>query len=330
VQQLPGVGYEPEAFELGRGVLSAAGLDFPMEPGDVAARGNFATLDEDGRILDRRAGRISNERAEPIVQRLQDEVRVDGAEVFFRLEAEHRVLVVLRGPDLDPRVSDTDPQEVGVSTLEPRPLDPAAKRTADIVVQLDAEIRRVLAGADAHTILLRGFDTLQELPSFADRYQLRAATVAIYPMYRGVARLVGMEAPGHPHSLDDQVALLREHWSAYDYFFMHHKATDQAGHDGNRPAKVAAIEALDRVIPDLRALQPDVLVISGDHASPTQLSGHSWHPVPTLLWGPQAGVDEVDRFGERWCARGMLGRRRTVELMPLMLAAAGRLQKYGP
>jgi 2,3-bisphosphoglycerate-independent phosphoglycerate mutase len=323
-------GYDPEAFELGRGVLSAAGLDFQMQPGDIAARGNFCTMDADGRILDRRAGRISNERAQPLVERLQQEVRLDGAEVFFRLEAEHRVLVVLRGADLDPRVSDTDPQEVGVRSLEPQALDPAAKRTADLVAQLHGQILGVLRGEQAHAVLLRGFDTLRELPTFSERYGLRAATVAIYPMYRGVARLVGMDAPGHPHSLEEQVGLLRENWAEYDYFFMHHKATDQAGHDGDRPAKIAAIEALDGVVPELRALNPDVMVISGDHSSPTQLSGHSWHPVPTLLYGRSSGVDEVQRFGERWCARGLLGWRRTTDLMPLMLAAAGRLQKYGP
>jgi 2,3-bisphosphoglycerate-independent phosphoglycerate mutase len=239
------------------------------------------------------------------------------------------VLVVLRGEGLDPRVADLDPQRTGVAPRQPVPLDPAAKRTADVLAELDTAVREVLHEHPADALLLRGFDTVRQLPSFADLYGLRAATVAIYPMYRGVAKLCGMDTLPRPAGLAEQIGTMRDHWADYDYFFLHHKKTDEAGHDGDRPAKIAAIEALDAVIPDIVTLNPDVLVVSGDHSSPTQLSGHSWHPVPTIMWGPRVGRDHVTTFGERACAQGLLGQRPTRELMPLMLAAAGRLAKYG-
>ncbi|MBI2169595.1 MAG: 2,3-bisphosphoglycerate-independent phosphoglycerate mutase [Actinobacteria bacterium] len=323
-------GYDPTVYELGRGALSAAGLEFDLEPGDVAARANLCTLGPDGAVTDRRAGRISDEEARAIVQRLQAAVSLDGVEAHFRHEREHRVLVVLRGPELDPRVADTDPQKAGVAPLAPEATDPAAKRTAELVAELDAQVRTSLAAEPrANGLLLRGFDTLRELPSFADRYGLTAAAVAVYPMYRGIARILGMDVLGRPAALADQVETARTAWQDYDYFFIHHKPTDSAGEDGDRGRKIAAIEALDAAIPDIRALQPDVLVVTGDHATPTQMAAHSWHPVPAVLWSERCGRDDVDRFGERWCRGGGLGLRPTATLMPIMLANAGRLAKYG-
>ena len=323
-------GYDPEQFELGRGALSAAGLDFELRPGDVAARGNLCTLAADGTVADRRAGRIPDAEATAIVAKLQDQVRLDGAEVFFRHEREHRVLVVLRGPGLDPALTDTDPQHEGVAPLDAQPLDPDAKHTAELVSELSSQARRVLADEPkANGILLRGFDTHRELPGFAERYGLRAAAVAIYPMYRGIARLLGMDVLGQPGSLDDELQVLRDTWNSYDYFFLHHKGTDSAGEDGDRARKARAIEQLDAVVPELRDLGPDVIAVSGDHSTPSQMAAHSWHPVPALLWSDRCGRDDVERFGERWCLRGGLGLRPTKDLMALMLANAGRLQKYG-
>lgn len=323
-------GYDPERFELGRGALSAAGLDFELQPGDVAARGNLCTLGPDGAIVDRRAGRIPDADAAAVVARLQEGVRLEGAEVVFRHEREHRLLVVLRGEGLDPRLTDTDPQQVGVAPLEPEPLDPDAKRTAELVTELLAQVRALLAAEPkANGLLLRGFDSHRELPGFAERYGLRAAAVAIYPMYRGIARLVGMDVLGTPRDLSEQVGITREAWADYDYVFLHHKYTDSAGEDGDRVRKIAAIEALDAVLPELRALGPDVVVVTGDHATPSQMAAHSWHAVPAVLWSERCGRDDVERFGERWCLRGGLGIRPTKDLMALMLANAGRLQKYG-
>jgi 2,3-bisphosphoglycerate-independent phosphoglycerate mutase len=323
-------GYDPLEFELGRGALSAAGLGFELRTGDVAARGNLCTLDARGNVSDRRAGRLPDDEARRVVDRLQRDVRVRGVEVFFRHERQHRVLVVVRGEGLDPRVSDTDPQATGVPPLEPRALDPAARRMAEVAGLLSAEARRVLAGDEAATgLLLRGFDSQRELPSFAERYGLRAAAVAVYPMYRGIANLLGMDVLGSPPDLADELDLLRKNWEHADFFFLHHKDADSAGEDGDRTRKVTAIERLDEAIPDVLALAPDVVVVTGDHATPSQMAAHSWHPVPVLLWSRRCGRDDVERFGERWCLLGGLGRRRSMELMPIILANASRLAKYG-
>ncbi|HXF71717.1 MAG TPA: 2,3-bisphosphoglycerate-independent phosphoglycerate mutase [Actinomycetota bacterium] len=323
-------GYDPLAFELGRGALSAAGLGFDLLPGDVAARGNLCTLDRAGNVVDRRAGRIPDHEARGIVERLEREVRVEGVRVFFRHEREHRILVVLRGDGLDPRVTDTDPQAEGVPPLPPRPTSPEARRTAELVATVVAEARRVLADEPrANGLLLRGFDTHRELPPFPERTGLRACAIAVYPMYRGVARLLGFDVVGEPAGLAEQLALAREAWPRYDFFFVHHKDADSAGEDGDRARKIAAIEALDAAIPDLLALEPDVVAVTGDHATPSQMAAHSWHPVPVLVRGPRCGRDEVERFGERWCRAGGLGIRRSTDLLPILLANAGRLAKYG-
>jgi 2,3-bisphosphoglycerate-independent phosphoglycerate mutase len=323
-------GYDPLEHRLGRGALSAAGLGVRLAPGDVAARGNLCTLDGEGNVVDRRAGRIADPEARRVVERLRAEVRVEGVEVSFHHERQHRVLVVLRGDGLDPAVSDTDPQVEGVPPLPPRPLRPAAARTAEAVAAVDREVRRVLADEPvANGLLLRGFDTHRELPSFPERYGLRAGAAAVYPMYRGIADLLGFEVLGEPADLGEEVALLREAWDRFDFLFLHHKDADSAGEDGDRDRKVRAIEALDGAVPDLMALGPDVVTVTGDHATPSQMAAHSWHPVPVLVRGPWSGRDGVGRFGERWCREGALGLRRSMDLMPILLANAGRLAKYG-
>ena len=323
-------GYDPNEYELGRGALSAAGLEVELKPGDVAARGNLATLDENGIIVDRRAGRIPDHEAREVVKFLAERVDVGDVEVLMVHEAGHRVLVVLRGQGLDPRLSDTDPQVLGVPPRPVHALTPHAERTARAVTQLDHQIRGLLAShRRANVLLLRGFDGHRELPPMQVRYGLNPAAIDVYPMYRGIAKLVGMRVLPKAADLEDQVSLLRSHWNDFDYFFIHHKAADTAGEDGNFDAKVAAIESIDAVMPGIAELRPDVLVVTGDHATPSQMAAHSWHPVPALMWGARVGRDDVDRFGERWCRLGALGRRPTKDLMPLVLACAGRLAKYG-
>ncbi|MFP4310575.1 MAG: 2,3-bisphosphoglycerate-independent phosphoglycerate mutase [Nitriliruptoraceae bacterium] len=322
-------GYDPLEYDLGRGLLSAVGLGVDLQPGDIAARGNLALLDGSGRVTDRRAGRIEDGPAQAIVSHLQRTVELDDVEVRFEHISEHRVLLVLRGEGLDPQVEDLDPQRTGVPPREPTATSPAGERLAAVLSELDTAVRQALAGQDADIVLFRGFDTLHELPRMQDRFGLHPATVATYPMYRGVAQLVGMDALPVVGTLAEQIELMGTHWDTYDYLFAHEKAADRAGHDGDREAKIAAIEAVDAVIPDLVELGPDVLAITGDHAAPTQLSAHSWHPVPTLLWGEKVGRDRVETFGERACATGILGHLRTQDLLPLMLASAGRLEKYG-
>ena len=320
-------GYDPLRFVLGRGALSAAGLDVELRPGDVAARGNLATLDADGTVVDRRAGRIADDDARRVVGRLSSSVH--GVE--FHHEKGHRLLVVFRGEGLDPRVGDTDPQATGVPPPPPEPLDPAAAPTAELVGEKLREIHAALVDEPAaNGLLLRGFDTHRELPSFRDRTGLRAAAIAVYPMYRGIARLLGFEVLGPPTDATDQVRLLEKHREDADLFFVHVKDADAAGEDGDRPAKVAAIARVDEAIPDLvAAAEPGVIAVTGDHATPSQLAAHSWHPVPVLVQGPRSGRDDTERFGERWCRAGDLGMRPSMELLPILMANAGHLTKYG-
>jgi len=324
-------GYEPTRFELGRGALSAAGLGFELQAGDVAARGNLCTIAADGTIADRRAGRIADDAALEVVRTLQTGVHVDGVEVSFRHERGHRLLLVLRGEGLDPRVRDTDPQTTGVPPSEPVALDPSAETTARAVAHITAQTRVLLAGRpDANGLVLRGFDTLRALPAFRDRTGMRAGAIAVYPMYRGLASLLGFEVIGPPADLDEAIALLGTHRDGLDFIFLHYKDTDAAGEDGDFAAKVAAIERLDAALPRiLESTRPDVVTVTGDHATPSQMAAHSWHPVPVVLHGARVGRDQVDRFGERWCRGGGLGLRPTVTLLPQMMAAAGRLAKYG-
>jgi 2,3-bisphosphoglycerate-independent phosphoglycerate mutase len=323
-------GYDPLEHLLGRGALSAAGLDVELRPGDVAARGNLCTIDPNGSVADRRAGRPADDEARRVVDRLSAQVRVDGAELLFRHERGHRFLLVIRAPGLDPRVSDTDPQHTGVAPLSPRALDPSAARTVELAAAVIEGAGRALAGEPvANGILLRGFDSLRELPSFSDRTGMRAAAIAVYPMYRGIARILGFDVLGPPADLAEELALLDRHRADADFFFLHHKDADAAGEDGNRAAKIAAIERLDAVVPDLLALQPDVIAVTGDHATPSQMAAHSWHPVPVLVAGARSGRDGVERFGERWCREGGLGQRPSRELLPILMATAGRLAKYG-
>jgi 2,3-bisphosphoglycerate-independent phosphoglycerate mutase len=323
-------GYDPFDYHLGRGALSAAGLDVHLNPGDVAARGNLATIDDQGIITDRRAGRLPDLEALEVVRRLNEGVSIPDVDVQFVHEAQHRVLVVLRGPDLDPNVDDTDPQKTGVPPLAPMAQTRAATRTAEVVAEIDRQARHILLEQPkANAILLRGLDSQRQLPTVQERYGLRAAAIAVYPMYRGIGRLVGMDVVGPPATIDEQLVLLKEHWDDYDLFFFHHKPSDSAGEDGNFDGKVAAIEALDAVVPQLMAMGPDVIAVTGDHATPSQMAAHSWHPVPVLVHGDRVGRDQVTKFGERYCLQGALGRRPARELMPIMLNVAGRLAKYG-
>ena len=324
-------GYDPVRYLLGRGALGAAGLGVPLDPGDVAARGNLCTLDSAGNVIDRRAGRISDEDGRRVVALLNQEV--PGAE--FHHEKGHRVLVVFRGAGapqaLDPRVADTDPQATGVPPLDPHPLDPAAAATATLVSATLDDVRRALADEPAaNGLLLRGFDTHRALPSFHERTGMRAAAVAVYPMYRGIAALLGFDVLGPPADLSEQVRLIEKHREDADLFFVHVKAADAAGEDGDRAAKIAAIERVDEAIPDLiAAADPGVVAVTGDHATPSQMAAHSWHPVPVLVHGPRSGRDDTDRFGERWCRAGGLGIRPSTDLLPILMANGGYLAKYG-
>jgi 2,3-bisphosphoglycerate-independent phosphoglycerate mutase len=323
-------GYDPLEYEIGRGALSAAGIGFELQPGDVAARVNFCTLAPDGAIADRRAGRLPTEEAAGICELLVREIRLDGVQFFLQPEREHRGLLVLRGPGLDRDLTDTDPQREGVPPLEPEARSPEAKRTAELVRQLLDQARALLAGRErGNFLLLRGFDSVKDLPSFPDRYKVRALAIAAYPMYVGISRLLGFATHqvdgAAPEEVDALARLLPDH----DFVFMHIKKTDSAGEDGDFDRKVAAIEEVDALVPRMLDAGVDVLAVTGDHSTPAQMAAHSWHPVPVLLWGGTAAADGLPGFDEVTCRQGSLGRFEAKHLLPQLLAAAGRLTKYG-
>lgn len=322
-------GYDPLEFVIGRGVLEALGINFPVGPKDVAIRGNFCTVDDQGRITDRRAGRPSTERCVAACRKLA-EIKVPGAEVFVEPVREHRWVLVIRADGLGDKVNDTDPQQVGVPPLPAVGADPASARTAEIVNAWLDKAKAVLASeAPTNMVTLRGFAKYPPIETMQEVYGLRAVAVAVYPMYRGLARLVGMDIAEPGGTLEGQVAKLSELWSEYDFFFMHYKYTDSTGEDGNFEAKVQMIERLDAVIPALRALHPDVFIVTGDHSTPSKMRSHSWHPVPTLLVAENCRSDNVTAFSEAACLYGGLGQFQAQHLMLLAMAHAGRLGKYG-
>jgi 2,3-bisphosphoglycerate-independent phosphoglycerate mutase len=322
-------GYDPLAYRVGRGVLEALGIEFDLRGGDVAARGNFCTVDGSGLITDRRAGRIATDVCVRLTERLRT-IQIPGVELMVEPVKEHRFVLVLRGAGLSGRLSETDPQALGKAPLPVRGLQPDAARTAELVNTFIEEARRRLAdAAPANMILLRGFDQLPALPRFPEVYALRAAAIAAYPMYRGLAKLVGMDVLKTGGTFADEIATLREQWEAYDFFFVHYKDTDKAGEDGNFDAKVDALERFDASLPAIRALGADVLVVSGDHSTPSVLAAHGWQPVPALVWSHYCGADPVTAFTERACAAGTLGVLPAHHLMPLVMANALRLTKFG-
>lgn len=323
-------GYDPLAYQIGRGALSAAGVGFALQPGDVAARVNFCTLAPNGTIADRRAGRLPTDEAAAICELLSREIRLDGAELFLQPEREHRALLVLRGPGLDPEVTDTDPQVEGVAPLPPEARAPEAKHTADLVASFLDQARSLLAGRErGNFLLLRGFDTHKELPSFSERYKVKALAVAAYPMYVGISRLLGFETHQVDGAAPEEVEALARLLPDFDFVFMHVKKTDSAGEDGDFGRKVAAIEEVDALVPRMLESGVEVLAVTGDHSTPAQMAAHSWHPVPVLLWGGTAAADGLPAFDEVSCRQGSLGRFEAKHLLPQLLAAAGRLAKYG-
>jgi 2,3-bisphosphoglycerate-independent phosphoglycerate mutase len=322
-------GYDPLEFKIGRGALEATGIGFELGPDDVAARGNFCTLDAGGLIADRRAGRIPSEESFKVVERLQA-VKIDGVETFVKPVKEHRFVVVFRGKGLDGGVADTDPQALGVAPLDPQPLSPAARRTAEVAAEFVRQARAILKDEPkANGLVLRGFAAKPALPTYQELYGLRAAAIAVYPMYKGLARLVGMTLVGKAQSLDEQVDELAKCWNDYDFFFLHFKYTDSTGEDGAFEQKVKRVEELDRIIPRIEKLRPDVLIVTGDHSTPSLLKSHSWHPVPTLLSANTCRPDGLTKFSERECLRGGFGIFPAKHLMLLAMAHAQRFGKYG-
>lgn len=323
-------GYDPEQYTVGRGVLEALGIDFDLRSTDVAARGNFCTVDIDGRITDRRAGRIATERTAPLCEELA-RIQLPGVQVFVEPVRDHRFLLVLRGEGLSDRLTETDPQREGQAPLPVRATAPEAETTAKLLNDWIAQAAKVLHPyAPANMLTLRGLAKHPPMPSIAEICKFRAAAIAAYPMYRGLAKLVGMDVLQTGSTFADEVATLKQHWDDYDFFFIHFKRADAAGEDGDFQAKIAALDEIDTYAEELHALQADVLMIAGDHSTPAVVAGHSWHPVPFMLHAKQfARADVTEGFNEKACARGILGTFPAKEVLSLAMAHAGRLTKYG-
>lgn len=326
-------GYDPRdaAYDIGRGVLEAMGLGLPLDERTVAARANFATADEAGRLTDRRAGRIPTEENRRLCARLREALAGrPGPEVTVEPGEGHRFVLLLRGDELSDAVADTDPQTLGVAPLEARATAPGGEATARLVRELVGAMEQVLADEPrANRVLLRGFSKPPHIPSFVELYGLTAGAFAGYPLYRGVAAACGMEVVPCGKQPEELFARVAERWDAFDYFFLHVKQTDAAGEDGDLAAKVAVLEQVDAALPGLLELSPDVLAVTGDHSTPAPMKAHSWHPVPVLVTGRRAFADPVDRFDETAALGGHLGTFPSRHLMGLLLAHAGKLAKYG-
>jgi 2,3-bisphosphoglycerate-independent phosphoglycerate mutase len=322
-------GYDPLKYQIGRGALEATGVGFKLGPKDVAVRCNFVTLDAAGNITDRRAGRIPTEESGPLAIKLR-QVKIPGVEVFVEPVKEHRFCVVFRGESLSDSVADTDPQKTGVPPLAPQAHDAASQRTAEVAKEFVVQAQRLLAGeAKANGLTMRGFAAAPHVPSCEEVFGVKAAAIAVYPMYRGLAQLVGMEVVGTPKSLAEEIDVLEKVWKDYDFFFVHFKYTDSRGEDGNFPEKVKMIEQFDAIVPRVTALKPTVLAVTGDHSTPAKMKSHSWHPVPVLIAAENCRTDACQKFGETECLRGGLGQFQAIFLMPQLLAHADRLGKFG-
>lgn len=322
-------GYEPLEFAVGRGILEVLGIDFDVKTGDVAARGNFCTVDSNGIVTDRRAGRISTEKNTELCAALGG-ITLEGAELLVVPVKEHRLGVVFRGQGLSGDVTDSDPQRVGLPAHPVVAHSPEAEKLASLANDFVAKAKMVLADHyPANMLLLRGFSQHPDLPTMKDVFKLNAAAIASYPMYRGLARLVGMEILDTGPNIADEFDTLARHYDQHNFFFIHVKRTDSTGEDGDFDAKVRVIEEIDELLPKVLDLEPDVLVVSGDHSTPALLKAHSWHPVPTILCSEWCRPDHVREFSESACASGGLGRLPTVQVMPLAMANALKLAKFG-
>jgi len=324
-------GYDPIKYQIGRGVLEALGIGMELTSRDLACRGNFATMDESGIITDRRAGRIPTELNEKICRIMQDKIsRIRGAEIIIRPGMEHRFVVVFRGKGLEEGLSDADPQVVGQKLKYTEPLRPEAGEAAKIINEfIDKAIEVLKEHSPANAVLLRGFAKHPGLLTMGELFKLSPAAIATYPMYKGLAKLVGMEILEAGETIEEEFKTLKENYQKYDFFYLHIKKTDSYGEDGNFKKKVEIIEEVDKYIPELLSLKPDVLVVTGDHSTPAALKGHSWHPNPFMLFSKYIRVDEVEQFNEKECVKGGLGRFSAVDVLPLMMANALKLQKFG-
>lgn len=324
-------GYDPLTFEIGRGVLEVYGVGRSLSSDQIGARGNFCKIDKDGIVMDRRAGRLRTEENARLCKHLNERIKeIEGVTVDFIPGKEHRFVLILTGEDLSPNLTDTDPHEDMKRYAECVPAGPGGGRSASVVNSLMKTASRLLAEEEEATgIILRGFSGKPDIPTLGDLYHLSPAAIAGYPMYKGIASLLGMDIIECEGSVESQLAALSESFARYDFFYIHFKLTDMAGEDGDFKRKVHLIEDCDGMAGRIRNLNPDVFVVTGDHSTPSLMRKHSWHPNPFMLLSANARADGAQRFTEAECARGCLGVFEARYAMGLMLAHAGKLEKFG-
>jgi len=327
-------GYDPFKWTIGRGILSALGIDFPLQKGDIATRINFASTDTQGNVIDRRAGRIDDKTNHRLCNKILNHINLKiNGEIYLKTVSQHRAVLILRGKNLGGDVTDTDPQRTNVPPLDPKAKDESSQKTADLIIDFIAQVEEVLSGEEkANTILFRGFDKYNPIPTLYDRFGLSGLCVAEYPMYRGLSRLLGIDLTKPPAGLKaafEQFRLSYLDAEDKDFFFYHIKDTDSSGEDGDFSRKVEILEKIDRLMPLILDVHPDVLVVTADHSTPSTMGRHSWHPVPVLIHSEFSRVDDPNAFNELSCLHGSLGIRPGLHLMGLALAHAGRLKKYG-
>ena len=323
-------GYDPLKYIIGRGALEALGIDVELRPGDVAARGNFCTVDADGNLVDRRAGRIPTEFSAPLCERL-DTIELPGVQLDVFPVQDYRFVLRLRGEGLSEAITETDPQITGVSALPVKPLEAAAEKMANLVNEFVSQAGKLLAEEErGNMVLLRGWAQLPSLPPMGEVYRINPAGIAAYPMYRGLATVANMRIIPTGHTFSDEVDTLHEEFDNHDFFFIHYKPADAAGEDGDFDAKVQALENLDPLIPRIRELKPDVFMVAGDHSTPAIMAAHSWHPVPFMLHSKLTRGEGIPGFNERDCNTGSIGSILATNVMLLAMSHAGKLTKYGP
>ena len=323
-------GYNPLKYIIGRGALEALGVGVELLPGDVAARGNFCTVDDDGLLTDRRAGRIATSLSAPLCERL-NRIEIPGVQLDVIPVQDYRFVLRLRGEGLSEQIEETDPQREGVAPRPANAIVPEGERTASIVQQFANEAGRILSEEQpANMVLLRGWAQLPNLPDFGEVYHLNPAAIAAYPMYRGLASVANMQIIPTGMTFGEEVDTLHANWEDHDFFFLHYKPADAAGEDGDFDAKVKCLEELDVHLPKILELEPDVLMVAGDHATPAIMASHSWHPVPFMLHSKLTLGEGVDGFNERACAQGSIGRIPAETIMLLALSHSGKLAKFGP